>query len=1632
MRKFKFSKKISFILMTIAAWILMSAFSINLSAALETSEQKILVAGIEAPHARKAAFEKKYPKSGDIPLISKRPEMRTAALSGDDGHINRDFIIPVMHKEAAPEGYIEIRSQNDLDGIRDNLNGNFILMNDIIMEGTWIPVGDYHNPFTGIFDGNGYVIKNMCSEITNSMAGLFGRTLEAEIMNLGIENSSIEDNGYDMISCGGIVAEAQISVIDNCYNKGHIGRYYDPDSGTDFAYTMDTGGIAGSIAGSTVKNCYNTGDVFNSDWAAGIAGYVYSGSIENCYNEGYVYGVGYSGGIAAKLTGSIKNCYNSGEIYAGFVTAGGIAGYNATIKDVIENCYNSGVVAVTESDSPDSGGIIGSIFDGSILNSYNSNSNTGNGIFAIANYYPDGEDNYYSNVIISNCYYPESLYYDIENIELFQYLNVKNLTALSDEAMKLKESFEEFNFEDVWDINADSGTPFLKVFSEYIYLAGDVTDFLTLEPIAEASVILRIWGENSDNPLEFRVSTDEKGEYAAWVLPGTINIRVNKSGYINFDNGNGNEFTEDEDSYHISLRREKEEDLSSVLVLTGNTVYEEEDDDGGETKKRSVGGVLIEVESYDTAGNAYIYTTFSTTPADTGKNSRFQVYFYPGKVRITAYKKGYGNVHIQTWLDEEKDDYEILLTPLLKQVYIEMNIKSVQPHYELTGEEEVIETDVSNFGNFEFKLIDKTQSDLELLPDKDFTVSGKNLVITRNSATLVDKEGNVIEIGNDIEGHLLEINVTDISGKMGTASTSFTFTADKENPVPALPLTFTEQGRWETSGIHDESFDVSMALLFGKNGGFIDRFMPIDGRFEGKQLPEGEYTLVFIANYPSLQQVPDLNYFEDKGFINGTDYISISIEIRQGIISVADMTGTIVPAFDLSKEYLNLNGTSLTLNRYKTLKQYSVTSAVRFSIDKRHIYTGTDIEISIMLTENCSVYQNKIWLDGKVYEYSKEGLNIIITVPAETHEETVNGTVQFYVIANDYGENTVNANLSFTRTDGEKITCPIGTVNLLSYEVEITNLPARSTNNQYTVTGNAASGTWISVYVDGVEIMPAVKANSAGNWKKTLVLYGEESGEAVFNIKATASTGISTKELELICDVSVPSVSTIKLGTRNHNNDFYGGVSLKYDGGEWIHAEYPDKSVTQPFSYIRYVNPWFYGDMREKVSFEVSFDELPGNSKVRIAAYDGSGRIIAYVPLNYSTQKKLWEGSRDFSDNQLPKMMSVLYTAGNTPAESTGIESEKITLSPLLDPSGFVYEAVQSNRLENAEIVLWKKNEDGKEEKWIAEDYSQMNPFYTGADGNYMWDVPDGEYQVRVSKEDYEPAQSEWIKVPPPQTEVNIGLRSKATPSVIGADRVKDDHGQEYIAVNFSQYMNVATLNKSAGTVSVSVNDINIEDFDITFINGDNAAADDEISSDRFYAKTMELWLPASLEDGDIIKITISGSVTNYRDYKLSELGEDWTETIEIGDVEDEIIKISPDVGEKVVLVVVDDVSYIAGIDAGLNGITTSALTEALIVKVGYTIEIVDKDGAEVTGNIGTGMILQVKDETGSTIDTFTLVVKYDVTGTGKAGLADIFSVLNYSVGNAEFDAAQKLAIESDKTGLSLIFDMIDYAVGNQ
>lgn len=172
---------------------------------------------------------------------------------------------------------------------------------------------------------------------------------------------------------------------------------------------------------------------------------------------------------------------------------------------------------------------------------------------------------------------------------------------------------------------------------------------------------------------------------------------------------------------------------------------------------------------------------------------------------------------------------------------------------------------------------------------------------------------------------------------------------------------------------------------------------------------------------------------------------------------------------------------------------------------------------------------------------------------------------------------------------------------------------------------------------------------------------------------------------------------------------------------------------------------------------------------------------------------------KDKDDNNDSKAGTLNSDKDNT-SITVYVKFPFFTLKFVRDPSGFVYEGVSSNRVEGVRASCYYKEEVedmygdlyDRVVFWDAENYEQENPLYTDADGRYAWDVPTGWWQVKYEKEGYETTYSDWLPVPPPQLEVNVGITQLRQPAVSRVAAYENA-----IELEFDKYMDLATLNKA-------------------------------------------------------------------------------------------------------------------------------------------------------------------------------------------------------------------------------------------
>ena len=167
--------------------------------------------------------------------------------------------------------------------------------------------------------------------------------------------------------------------------------------------------------------------------------------------------------------------------------------------------------------------------------------------------------------------------------------------------------------------------------------------------------------------------------------------------------------------------------------------------------------------------------------------------------------------------------------------------------------------------------------------------------------------------------------------------------------------------------------------------------------------------------------------------------------------------------------------------------------------------------------------------------------------------------------------------------------------------------------------------------------------------------------------------------------------------------------------------------------------------------------------------------------------------------------------------EHPGFEVDSQPVQPIADPSGYVYEAVPSNRLEDVNAAIYEYTyamdefgvpaEEKSEILWDAASYDQVNPQTTREDGTFGWDVPEGQWLVKFTKDGYYDADSHgdvacdaegYLPVPPIQTEVNTAMVAKAAPEVANVAAYPTE-----VQFDFTQYMQIDTVN--AKNVSVTV-----------------------------------------------------------------------------------------------------------------------------------------------------------------------------------------------------------------------------------
>ena len=297
------------------------------------------------------------------------------------------------------ESYIPIWDWYDLNDIRDNLGGSYILMTDLNQYSDgypglagpkanggkgWEPIGTEFNPFKGWFDGQEYEVRDLViNRRDQNHVGLFGYS-KGTIEDISVVNATVTGKQY----VGGLVGRND-RTVSNSLSTGSVtgvrvvgglvgwnayGQVTSNSRSTcSVTGTANVGGLVGWNEG-IVSNSYSTGSVKGEDHVGGLTGYnhLVKGIVSGSHSSGSVTGTDYVGGlVGANDQGEVSsNSYSTGSV-AGKRVVGGLVGWNA--HGEVSDSHSTGDVTGEKKV----GGLVGHNSDGKVSDSYSIGSVTG-------------------------------------------------------------------------------------------------------------------------------------------------------------------------------------------------------------------------------------------------------------------------------------------------------------------------------------------------------------------------------------------------------------------------------------------------------------------------------------------------------------------------------------------------------------------------------------------------------------------------------------------------------------------------------------------------------------------------------------------------------------------------------------------------------------------------------------------------------------------------------------------------------------------------------------------------------------------------------------------------------------------------------------------------------------------------------------------------------------------------------------------------------------------------------------------------------------------------------------------------------------------------------------------------------
>lgn len=657
---------------------------------------------------------------------------------------------------------------------------------------------------------------------------------------------------------------------------------------------------------------------------------------------------------------------------------------------------------------------------------------------------------------------------------------------------------------------------------------------------------------------------------------------------------------------------------------------------------------------------------------------------------------------------------------------------------------------------------------------------------------------------------------------------------DEKNSMSVL-LPIVQLGGIDISFNNTENSAV-IAVLYDETGKLLTRTSYKDKSAAFQELPDGTYSVLSMGTSDFFSSIYNIDNLTQAGLTEGTDFVKNRITVKSGQISTA--RNVLIPFFDETRLYYTGNNTAFSVNKSSIVTGNYLTFQANVDFKEEFVEGISNVELIFELPEGTRFVDNSLMKGSSAFLYEHDG-NLLSVKLGDDYTDRI----RFCAIPTSGGSYEPSAFVKFN-FDGKTIRQPIGSSYYEVKELDIT-VPKITSKERFTISGVTTPNSTLEIY-DGNELIGQTKSLSNGVWSASCELNSPEnlSEHSIF-AKVTTKDGMEmqTETRMIIYDRDAIEVENV------HMYHWNPEMNKNYD----VCFDFQNPSVVSQ-KYIYYI-------YNRQFTFTVSLTDNEAVQHVFLRVYTGNG-TSTIINATYDKTMDCWVAEGEFGnmyDGNIPKNVDVSLDDC-----ISWIGSNNPNADPAIDPSGYVYEAVHSNRIEDVTATAFYKETttDMYGEKhdriilWDASEYAQENPQFTDEQGMYRWDVPEGLWQVKFEKNGYVTTYSEWLPVPPPQLEINIPMTANVAPEVISAKAYTD-----CVEIEFSKYIKSSTITED----NIYLLGITDEKPEGEYLAESIELIDGEIGiNDETYATKVRIKTSMLGEDYDRIELKIGTGIMSY------------------------------------------------------------------------------------------------------------------------------------------------------------------------